>query len=85
MKNRKGRRRAAIIGVLPDLGTRAAPVAPLGLWAFSGDAANNKSALPSHKPLIWTDGLEKKLPPCLKLKTIIYYLSKETVVITKKK
>ena len=53
----------------------------IGLWAFSGDAANNKSALPSHEPLIWTDGLEQKLPPCLKLKTIVYYLSKETVVI----
>ena len=38
----------------------------IGLWAFSGDAANNKSALPSHEPLIWTDGLEQKLPPCLK-------------------
>ena len=44
----------------------------IGLWAFSGDAANNKSALPSHEPLIWTDGLDQKLPPCLNLKTTIY-------------
>ena len=53
----------------------------IGLWAFSGDAANNKSALSSHEPLIWTDRLEQKLPPFLKLKTIIYYLCKDTEVI----
>ena len=56
----------------------------IGLWAFSGDAANNKSALPSPEPLIWTDSLEQKLPPCLKLKTIIFHLCKDTEVIKKK-
>ena len=55
----------------------------IGLWAFSGDTANNISALPSHEPLIWTNGLEQKLLPCLKLKTIIYYLCKDTEVIKK--